>query len=168
MKLFPFGLAVSLVLTLGCAAPAAMAQIDMLAIAKETDAKAENVRLIEDARGTALTFDDPQASKGSITIPLTALDKPLSQFDALHFDLLLEHGMVEPIVTLWGYPDASSSRRWFYKREANKRQAADDRRREAEHQRREAERDMRMQLMRTSGVPVFHRDTDLGELGADE
>ena len=34
--------------------------------------------------------------------------------------------------------------------------------------RREAERDMRMQLMRTSGVPVFHRDTDLGELGADE
>ena len=34
--------------------------------------------------------------------------------------------------------------------------------------RREAERDIRMQLMRTSGVPVFHRDTDLGELGADE
>ena len=57
---------------------------------------------------------------------------------------------------------------WFYKREANKRHAADDRRREAEHHRREAERDMRMQLMRTSGVPVFHRDTDLGELGADE
>ena len=57
---------------------------------------------------------------------------------------------------------------WFYKREANKRQAADDRRREAEHQRREAERDMRMHLMRTSGVPVFHRDTDLGELGAEE
>ena len=57
---------------------------------------------------------------------------------------------------------------WFYKREANKRQAADDRRREAEHQRREAERDMRMQLMRTSGVPVFHQDTDLGELGAED
>ena len=50
---------------------------------------------------------------------------------------------------------------WFYKREANKRQAA-------EHQRREEERAMRMQLMRTSGVPVFHRHTDLGELGADE
>lgn len=57
---------------------------------------------------------------------------------------------------------------WYYKHEANKRQAVEDRRREAEHQRREAERDMRMQLMRTSGVPVFHRDTDLGELGADE
>ena len=57
---------------------------------------------------------------------------------------------------------------WFYKREANKRQAADDRRREAEHQRREEERAVRMQLMRTSGVPVFHRDTDLGELGADD
>ena len=50
---------------------------------------------------------------------------------------------------------------WFYKREANKRHAAEDRRREAEHQRREAEHNMRMQLMRTSGVPVFHRDTDL-------
>ena len=57
---------------------------------------------------------------------------------------------------------------WYYKREANKRQAADDRRREAEHQRRETEHDMRMQLMRTSGMPVFHRDTDLGELAADE
>lgn len=57
---------------------------------------------------------------------------------------------------------------WFYKREANKRHAADARRREAEHQRREAERDMRMQLMRTSGVPVFHQDTDLGELGAED
>lgn len=57
---------------------------------------------------------------------------------------------------------------WYYKREANKRQALDDLRREAEHQRRETERDMRMQLMRASGVPVFHRDTNLGELGADE
>ena len=57
---------------------------------------------------------------------------------------------------------------WFYKREATKRQAADNRRREVEYQRREAERDMRMQLMRTSGVPVFHRDTDLGELGDDD
>ena len=57
---------------------------------------------------------------------------------------------------------------WYYKREANKRHAEDDRRREAEHQRREAERDIRMQLMRTSGVPVFHRDTDLGELGDDD
>lgn len=57
---------------------------------------------------------------------------------------------------------------WYYKREANKRQAVEDQRRHAEHLRREAERDMRMQLMRTSGVPVFHRDTDLGELGVDE
>ena len=57
---------------------------------------------------------------------------------------------------------------WFYKREANKRQAADDRRREAEHHRREVERDIRMQLMRTSGVPVFHRDTDLDALGDDD
>ena len=57
---------------------------------------------------------------------------------------------------------------WYYKREANKRQAADDRRREAAHQRREEERAVRMQLMRASGVPVFHRDTDLGELGEDE
>ena len=57
---------------------------------------------------------------------------------------------------------------WFYKREANKRQAADDRRREAEHQRRDAERSLRMELMRTSGVPIFHHDTDLGELGVDE
>lgn len=57
---------------------------------------------------------------------------------------------------------------WYYKREANKRQVADERRREAAHQRREEERAMRMQLMRTSGAPVFHRDTDLGELGEDE
>ena len=57
---------------------------------------------------------------------------------------------------------------WFYKREANKRHAADDRRREAEHHRREVERDIRMQLMRTSGAPVFHRDTDLDELGDDD
>lgn len=57
---------------------------------------------------------------------------------------------------------------WFYKREANKRHAADDRRREAEHHRREVESDLRMQLMRTSSVPVFHRDTDLDELGDDD
>ena len=50
---------------------------------------------------------------------------------------------------------------WYYKHKADKRHAL-------ENQRREEERAMRMQLMRTSGVPVFHRDTDLGELGADE
>jgi hypothetical protein len=57
---------------------------------------------------------------------------------------------------------------WYYKHKADKRQAMDEMRREAEHQRREAERDLRMQLMRTSGIPIFHSDTDMGDMGADE
>ena len=56
----------------------------------------------------------------------------------------------------------------YFKHKADKRHAMEEKRREAEHLRRQDERDLRMQLMRTSGVPVFHRDTDLGELGADE
>lgn len=56
----------------------------------------------------------------------------------------------------------------YYKHKTDKRHALESQRREAEHQRREAERSLRMELMRTSGVPIFHHDTDLGELGADE
>ncbi|WP_312305584.1 holin [Pulveribacter sp.] len=51
---------------------------------------------------------------------------------------------------------------WYYKREANRRFAA-----EAEHKRQE--RELRMELMRNSGRPVFPRqDTDWGGLEADE
>lgn len=50
---------------------------------------------------------------------------------------------------------------WYYKREANKRQAR-------EFERRENERQMRMDVMRATGVPVFHEDTDLGRLEVDE
>ena len=56
----------------------------------------------------------------------------------------------------------------FYKHKADKRHALEERRRHEEHQRRQDERALRMQLMRTSGVPIFHHDTDLGELGVDE
>ena len=49
----------------------------------------------------------------------------------------------------------------YYKHKADKRHAL-------ENQRRDAERSLRMELMRTSGVPIFHHDTDLGELGVDE
>lgn len=54
---------------------------------------------------------------------------------------------------------------WYYKREANKRLAAEDRRREIESQRRDSERQLRMELMRATGVPIHHSDTDLGALG---
>ncbi len=57
---------------------------------------------------------------------------------------------------------------WYYKREANRRQMALDARMAREAERREEERSLRMQLMRASGRPVFHQDTDLGELGAGE
>ncbi len=50
---------------------------------------------------------------------------------------------------------------WYYKREANGRQAK-------EYERRESERQMRMDVMRATGVPVFHEDTDLGRLEVDE
>lgn len=50
---------------------------------------------------------------------------------------------------------------WYYKREASRRQAA-----EAEDKRKE--RALRMELMRTTGRPIFPSDTDLGALEADE
>lgn len=56
----------------------------------------------------------------------------------------------------------------YYKHKADKRHALENQRREAEYQRRDAERSLRMELMRISGVPIFHHDTDLGELGVDE
>lgn len=49
---------------------------------------------------------------------------------------------------------------WYYKREANRRFAA-------EHALRQQERQIRIDIMRSTGRPVRH-DTDLGELGADE
>ena len=51
---------------------------------------------------------------------------------------------------------------WYYKREANRRLAA-------EHALRQQERQIRIDIMRASGlIPPTTRDTDLGELGADE
>lgn len=51
---------------------------------------------------------------------------------------------------------------WYYKREANRRHAAAE-----EHKRQE--REMRMDLMRATGRPIYPpRDTDLGVLEADE
>lgn len=50
---------------------------------------------------------------------------------------------------------------WYYKREANRRHAA-----EAEDKRKE--RELRMELMRSTGRPIFQRETDFGELGADD
>lgn len=49
---------------------------------------------------------------------------------------------------------------WYYKREANRRLAA-------EHALRQEERQIRIDLMRATGRPVRH-DTDLGALEADE
>ena len=49
---------------------------------------------------------------------------------------------------------------WYYKREANRRFAA-------EHALRQQERQIRIDIMRSTGRAVRH-DTDLGELGADE
>lgn len=46
---------------------------------------------------------------------------------------------------------------WHYKRES-------DRRQKAEALERKAERELRMSLMRASGRPIFHEDTDLGRL----
>ena len=50
---------------------------------------------------------------------------------------------------------------WYYKREANRRHAA-----EAEDKRKE--RALRMELMRATGRPIYPSDTDLGALEADE
>ena len=49
---------------------------------------------------------------------------------------------------------------WYYKREANRRFAA-------EHALRQQERQIRIDIMRSTGRLVRH-DTDLGELGAEE
>jgi hypothetical protein len=49
---------------------------------------------------------------------------------------------------------------WYYKREANRRLAA-------EHHLRQQERQIRIDIMRRTGVAV-PGNTDLGELGADE
>lgn len=49
---------------------------------------------------------------------------------------------------------------WYYKREANRRLAA-------EHALRQQERQMRIDIMRNTGR-VLPGNTDLGELGADE
>jgi len=49
---------------------------------------------------------------------------------------------------------------WYYKREANRRFAA-------EHALRQQERQIRIDMMRATGRPVLH-DTDLGALEADE
>ena len=49
---------------------------------------------------------------------------------------------------------------WYYKREANRRLAA-------EHALRQQERQIRIDLMRATGRPMRH-DTDLGALEADE
>ena len=48
---------------------------------------------------------------------------------------------------------------WHYKREADKRAAI-------ESAQRQAERELRMSLMRASGRPVYHQDTDMGKLEA--
>lgn len=56
---------------------------------------------------------------------------------------------------------------WYYKREANRRYAAEECRHQREEERREREHEMRMQLMRYGGKPVAY-DAPLGELGAEE
>lgn len=50
---------------------------------------------------------------------------------------------------------------WYYKREANRRLSA-------EHALRQQERQIRIDIMRASGVLLPGSDTDLSELGADE
>jgi len=50
---------------------------------------------------------------------------------------------------------------WYYKREANKRTAR-------YYQMKERESELRIEMMRSTGRPVFQQDTDMGELGADE
>ena len=53
---------------------------------------------------------------------------------------------------------------WAWKR--NARQAAADQRDADEAAQRKAERELRMSLMRASGRPVYHQDTDMGKLEA--
>jgi len=57
---------------------------------------------------------------------------------------------------------------WYYKHQANKRQVELNARLNLEVDRREEERSLRMQLMRTSGRPVFHADADLGVIDGME
>lgn len=59
---------------------------------------------------------------------------------------------------------------WYYKREASKLRRADDARRQKEHELRISERQMRIDLMRSTGRPIYQpeRDTDLGVLEVDE
>lgn len=58
------------------------------------------------------------------------------------------------VVGVLGY---FSSQYWARKR---------DRRQQAETLQKQAERDLRMSLMRASGRPVYHEDTDMGKLEA--
>lgn len=51
---------------------------------------------------------------------------------------------------------------WEWKR--NRRQAAENKAILAEFNAREAERNFRMNLMKKTGMPIQHRDTDMGEL----
>lgn len=50
---------------------------------------------------------------------------------------------------------------WYYKREANKRTAR-------YYQMKERESEVRIEMMRSTGRPVFQQDTDMGELGVEE
>jgi hypothetical protein len=50
---------------------------------------------------------------------------------------------------------------WYYKREANKRTAR-------YYAMKERESELRIEMMRSTGRPVFQQDTDLGQLVADE
>jgi len=65
------------------------------------------------AGGPAVVFQPDGDGRGSIEIDLTQLKADLTRYDELRFDLLLERGMVDVSVTLWGYPDSSRCRRWF-------------------------------------------------------
>ncbi len=84
------------------------------------NAAAEGVRIEPTEPGAderAIVFDDAGRNGGKVVIDLSSVEGlDLSTYDELHFDLRLGHGIVEPAVTLLGYPDDRSTRRWFYKR----------------------------------------------------
>lgn len=110
-------------LVVACLAPTAVGtswsrSLSTEAVLQASEADGVRIEPSESAgEERVVVFDDAERSGGTLTIDLTPLQGlRLSEYDELHFDLLLDGGVVEPAVTLWGYPDDRSSRRWFFKR----------------------------------------------------
>jgi len=77
----------------------------------------DGLRLERSPDGVEIVFDDAGHESAQVTFRLPEVMPAFEPFDELWFELKLEHGVVEPDVTLWGYPDAHRCRRWFFKQE---------------------------------------------------